>query len=184
MSAEFLKIRIILQKFLNCEVFANKISCGKMDQGFLLFFGVGQTQAVYPLLPLELDIQNALNQFSPSLKKLTDKILGLRIFPDEAGKMNLSLKKFNEFNQKNSAGIYLVSQFTLFANTQNGFRPSFNLAAPSPLADAFYEKFKLMLQEENTLPFLSGEFGSDMQVCFTNDGPVTILFEANVSGLT
>jgi D-aminoacyl-tRNA deacylase len=185
---ETLKVRVVLQRFLNCTVVANGTSCGTLNEGILLLFGVGQTETKYPHLPSEIEIEHALGQFAPSLKKLFDKLLGLRIFSDSQGKMNLNLAQLNQ-NLPNEplelkSGVYVVSQFTLFADLQKGFRPGFGHAAPPSIGEAFYNFF-LSLWNTNTLgiPVRHGEFGADMQIQFTNNGPVTILFEADHTGI-
>jgi D-tyrosyl-tRNA(Tyr) deacylase len=98
--------------------------------------------------------------------KLVDKLLKLRIFSDEAGKMNLSV-------QDVQGGLLIVSQFTLAADTAGGNRPSFSAAAPPPLGRALYERV-LQLARERHAPVATGEFGADMRVELVNDGPVTI----------
>ena len=98
--------------------------------------------------------------------KLVDKLLKLRIFSDEAGKMNLSV-------QDVQGGLLIVSQFTLAADTAGGNRPSFSAAAPPALGRALYERV-VQLARERHAPVATGEFGADMQVELVNDGPVTI----------
>jgi len=98
--------------------------------------------------------------------KLVDKLLKLRIFADEAGKMNRSVLDV-------SGGLLLVSQFTLAADTSTGNRPSFMGAAPAALGRALYEE-TLRLARERHAPVQAGVFGADMQLHLINDGPVTI----------
>ena len=98
--------------------------------------------------------------------RLVDKLLKLRIFADEAGKMNRSL-------QEVAGGLLLVSQFTLAADTHAGNRPSFTGAAPAALGQALYEE-TLRLARERHPGVQAGVFGADMQVHLVNDGPVTI----------
>jgi D-tyrosyl-tRNA(Tyr) deacylase len=98
--------------------------------------------------------------------KLVDKVLKLRIFSDDAGKMNLSV-------QDVQGGLLIVSQFTLAADTAGGNRPGFSGAAPPALGRALYERV-LQLARERHAPVAAGEFGADMQVELVNDGPVTI----------
>jgi D-aminoacyl-tRNA deacylase len=98
--------------------------------------------------------------------KLVDKLLKLRIFSDDAGKMNLSVQDVR-------GGLLVVSQFTLAADTAGGNRPSFSAAAPPALGIALYERV-LALARERHAPVACGEFGADMQVELINDGPVTI----------
>ena len=98
--------------------------------------------------------------------KLVDKMLKLRIFSDEAGKMNRSVVDV-------AGGLLVVSQFTLAADTAGGNRPSFSAAAPPGQARVLYEAV-LRLARERHAPVAAGEFGADMQVHLINDGPVTI----------
>ena len=99
-------------------------------------------------------------------EKLVDKILKLRIFSDEAGKMNRSV-------QDVGGGLLIVSQFTLAADTSGGNRPSFTGAAPAALGRSLYEE-TLRLARARHATVQAGEFGADMQVSLVNDGPVTI----------
>jgi D-tyrosyl-tRNA(Tyr) deacylase len=98
--------------------------------------------------------------------KLVDKMLKLRIFCDDAGKMNRSLVDVG-------GGLLVVSQFTLAADTSGGNRPSFSAAAPPAQGRALYEAV-LRLARERHAPVAAGEFGAEMQVHLVNDGPVTI----------
>ena len=98
--------------------------------------------------------------------KLVDKLLKLRIFSDEAGKMNRSV-------QDVSGGLLIVSQFTLAADVSGGNRPSFTGAAPPALGRALYDTVLRLAREKHPV-VQQGEFGADMQVHLVNDGPVTI----------
>ncbi len=98
--------------------------------------------------------------------KLVDKVLKLRIFADEQGRMNRSV-------QDTAGGLLIVSQFTLAADTRGGNRPSFTAAAPPALGEALYETV-LRLARERHPQLACGRFGADMQVHLVNDGPVTI----------
>jgi D-tyrosyl-tRNA(Tyr) deacylase len=98
--------------------------------------------------------------------RLVDKLLKLRIFADDAGKMNRSV-------QDVAGGLLIVSQFTLAADTAGGNRPSFTGAAPPTLGRALYEAVLRLARERHPV-VASGEFGADMQVHLVNDGPVTI----------
>jgi D-aminoacyl-tRNA deacylase len=100
------------------------------------------------------------------VQRLLDKLLKLRIFSDEAGKMNLSV-------QDVAGGLLIVSQFTLAADTSGGNRPSFTAAAPAVLGRQLYERL-LALAKERHPQVASGVFGADMKVSLVNDGPVTI----------
>jgi D-aminoacyl-tRNA deacylase len=99
-------------------------------------------------------------------QKLVEKLLKLRIFGDEAGKMNRSV-------QDVAGGLLIVSQFTLAADTRGGNRPSFTGAAPPALGQALYEAVLRLARERHPV-VQAGRFGADMQVHLVNDGPVTI----------
>ena len=98
--------------------------------------------------------------------KLVDKLLKLRIFSDDAGKMNRSV-------QDVGGGVLVVSQFTLAADTRSGNRPGFSGAAPAAQGEALYEAVLRLARERHPV-VASGRFGADMQVHLVNDGPVTI----------
>jgi D-tyrosyl-tRNA(Tyr) deacylase len=99
-------------------------------------------------------------------ERLVDKLLKLRIFADETGRMNRSL-------QEVAGGMLLVSQFTLAADTAGGNRPSFSSAAPPALGRALYDEL-LRIARDRHAPVAAGVFGAEMQVHLVNDGPVTI----------
>jgi D-aminoacyl-tRNA deacylase len=106
------------------------------------------------------------NDTADTAARLVDKLLKLRVFADEAGKMNRSV-------QDVAGGLLIVSQFTLAADTAGGNRPSFSGAAPAALGRALYEEVLRVARERHPI-VQSGEFGADMQVSLVNDGPVTI----------
>jgi D-tyrosyl-tRNA(Tyr) deacylase len=99
-------------------------------------------------------------------RRLVDKVLKLRIFSDDAGKMNRSV-------QDVGGGLLVVSQFTLAADTAGGNRPSFSGAAPAALGESLYEAVLRLARERHPV-VQAGRFGADMQVHLVNDGPVTI----------
>ena len=102
---------------------------------------------------------------------LSGKIVRLRVFNDEQGVMNLSV-------QEVKSDILLISQFTLFASTRKGNRPSYSRAARPELAIPLYEAFQARLAEDLGRPVQTGEFGADMKVGLINDGPVTIIIDS------
>ena len=104
---------------------------------------------------------------------LSGKITRLRIFNDEQGVMNKSVLE-------TGGEILVVSQFTLFASTHKGNRPSYSRAAGPEIAVPLYEAFVRRLTEDSGRPVLTGEFGADMQVSLTNDGPVTIIIDTKL----
>lgn len=126
---------------------------GEIGQGFLILLGIGP------------------NDTPETCKKLAQKALGLRVFCDENGKMNLNLETVG-------GQVLVVSQFTLYADCKKGYRPSFIGAAAPDVAIPLYEQF---LQECRAHGFepQHGEFGADMQVESINDGPVTIWLDTD-----
>jgi D-tyrosyl-tRNA(Tyr) deacylase len=101
---------------------------------------------------------------------LSGKIVRLRVFPDDEGVMNRSV-------QEAGGEILVVSQFTLFASTKKGNRPSYSRAAPPEVAVPMYEAFVQRLSAELGRQVQTGEFGADMQVSLVNDGPVTLILD-------
>ncbi len=102
---------------------------------------------------------------------LVSKVAKLRIFPDGEGVMNCSVTEAG-------GEVIVVSQFTLYASTKKGNRPSYILAARPELAIPMYEQFVSKLKQEAGVAVFTGEFGADMQVSLVNDGPVTILIDS------
>lgn len=108
-------------------------------------------------------------------QRLLERLLGYRVFPDGAGRMNLSLRDIG-------GGLLLVPQFTLAADTRTGTRAGFSRAAAPEDARALFEKLVLLARAAWT-PFACGQFGADMQVGLLNDGPVTFWLEARAPAL-
>ena len=138
----------LIQRVSRAQVTVGDAVVGAIDRGLLVFVCAE---------PGDTDAQAG---------KLVDKVLKLRIFSDDAGKMNLSVQDVR-------GGLLLVSQFTLAADTAGGNRPSFSAAAPPALGRALYDAV-LRIARERHAPVAAGEFGADMQVELVNDGPVTI----------
>lgn len=124
---------------------------GAMGPGLLVFLGVGQKDT------------------DADARKLADRVAGLRVFPDADGKMNKSLLQTHRT-------ALVVSQFTLYADTQKGRRPSFTLAAPPEEANRLYLRFCAELATTG-VAVERGVFAADMRVSLVNDGPVTLLLE-------
>jgi D-tyrosyl-tRNA(Tyr) deacylase len=104
---------------------------------------------------------------------MADKVLGLRLFADAAGRMNRALAEVG-------GGVLVVSQFTLYGDASKGRRPSFTGAAPPEVAVPLYERFVALLRERGAAsgtPVATGEFGALMEVELVNDGPVTLILE-------
>ncbi|KAB8033367.1 D-aminoacyl-tRNA deacylase [Fluviispira multicolorata] len=175
MHDDDLLVRCVVQRATHAEVIIEGKSQGSFTKGLVILFGIG-FQKSQPEIP-ETDVPVLLNKFYPTFEKLAEKLISLRIFNDNDGKMNLSVKDIK-------GGLYLISQFTLFADCKKGNRPSFTLSARPYLAKPLYELFFETLQkkaEENKV--LSGIFAANMQVLFCNDGPVTLTIEAGVKGI-
>jgi D-aminoacyl-tRNA deacylase len=102
---------------------------------------------------------------------LSGKIVRLRVFDDESGVMNRSV-------QDTQGGILLISQFTLFASTKKGNRPSYSRSARPEIAVPLYQQFTARLAQDLGKPIETGEFGAEMLVSLTNDGPVTIIIDS------
>ncbi len=143
---------------------------GQIGQGLLVLAGFGKGDG--PELP-----------GGKVWRALCEKLLDLRIFPDAEGKLNLSLRDLaaNAPEGGQEAGLLLVSQFTLYADTRRGRRPSFTDAAAPDIALALYNKLVADLDtacEREGLRFATGRFGAEMNLTFTNWGPVTILLDS------
>ena len=126
----------------------------------------GQIQAGLLIL---LSVTNTDTQ--EDVEWISKKIIGMRIFSDEEGKMNLDLSAIN-------GDILLISQFTLHASTKKGNRPSFIEAARPEIAIPLYEKIIFQLEKELGKSIKTGTFGADMKVALINDGPVTIILDS------
>ncbi|MBY5034197.1 D-tyrosyl-tRNA(Tyr) deacylase [Streptococcus gallolyticus] len=143
-------MKIVMQRVSSASVSIEGQVVGAIDQGLLLLVGVGTDDS-------QEDLDYAVR-----------KIVNMRIFSDEAGKMNLSV-------QDVQGAILSISQFTLFADTKKGNRPAFTGAAKSDMASHLYDQFNQSLA--NFVPVEKGVFGADMQVSLVNDGPVTIILD-------
>jgi len=146
-------MRILLQRVSEASVTIATQKVAFIQKGYLILVGI-ETEDT------EDDIQ-----------WLCKKIVQLRIFSDDEGKMNLDIKDVD-------GDIIVVSQFTLHAKTKKGNRPSYIHAARPEVAIPLYETFKTKLSEALQKPIQSGEFGADMKVGLVNDGPVTIWIDS------
>lgn len=166
-------IRCVVQRVRQCEIIIEEKSRGICSHGLLLYFGLG-TVGDLKDLPSEPtpDLQKKIDSCA---EKLLSKLTQLRIFQDELGKMNKSVCDIQ-------GGIYIVSQFTLFADIRKGNRPSFTQALPSSLARSLFQSVEQQWRKNSTVPLFSGEFAADMKVRYENDGPITITFEMDDLG--
>lgn len=146
-------MRVVIQRVRKASVCIDDLIFSQIDAGLLLLVG----------------FQDEDNE--DDLEWMTNKIIQLRIFNDEQQLMNRSV--IDE-----QGAILVVSQFTLYASTKKGNRPSFIEAAKPPIAIPLYEKFIYLLQQKSQLKIETGKFGADMEVSLINDGPVTILIDS------
>ena len=148
-------MRCLVQRVLSASVSVSGESLGSIERGYLILLGINNqdTEAV--------------------ADKMLKKILDARLFEDENGKTNLSIRDI-------SGALLIVSQFTLYADTRKGNRPSFIQAGDPAHANALYEYF-LRKAEEAGIPTAHGQFGADMKVSLVNDGPFTIMYDSDAS---
>ena len=145
-------MRVVLQRVSHASVTVEEKVIGKIQRGFLLLVGVTHDDTM------------------EDMEYLVRKIVQMRIFEDEEGKLNRSIQDIG-------GEILSVSQFTLYADTKKGNRPSFSKAAPGDVAIEMFEQFNGLLRESG-IPVETGQFGADMKVELLNDGPVTILLDS------
>ena len=145
-------MRIVCQRVLEAEVKVNEQRVGKIDKGLLVYLGVGKGDTLNDA------------QF------IADKLVNLRIFADQAGKMNLSV-------QDVVGSILLISNFTLHGDCRKGRRPGFDAAAEPSLAEQLYEKVAGLIAARG-VSIEKGIFGEYMHVTSINDGPVTFLLDS------
>ena len=145
-------MRVVIQRVSEASVEVNNSYTNSINKGFMILLGICEGDT------------------NDDLEYIIGKIEKLRIFEDENEKMNLSIKDIN-------GEILLVSQFTLYASTKDGNRPSFTKSMKFDEANKMYEIFKSRLGETG-IPFKIGEFGANMKVSLINDGPVTIIVDS------
>jgi len=146
-------MRAVVTRVSSASVTIDGQVVGQIDRGFLILLGVGP------------------NDTEKECRYLAEKALGLRVFEDENGKMNLGLEAVE-------GQVLVVSQFTLYGNCRKGRRPSFVEAAPPELGEQLYERFLEDCRELGYEP-QHGRFGADMKVASVNDGPVTLLLDTD-----
>jgi len=148
-------VRVVLQRVSRAEVRVAGHVTGRIGAGFVVLAGFAPTDT------------------ETTLAWMADKLLSLRVFGDDEGKMNRGLDEVG-------GGVLVVSQFTLYSDTQKGRRPSFVAAAPPEVAIPLYERFVSLLNERAAplgVSVATGEFGAMMEVELVNDGPVTLILE-------
>ncbi|MFK8296829.1 D-aminoacyl-tRNA deacylase [Capnocytophaga cynodegmi] len=145
-------MRIVIQRVLEASVVIENEVTSKIDKGLLILVGIEEADT------------------DEDVKWLSSKVVNLRIFDDENGVMNLSVKDID-------GEIIVVSQFTLHASTKKGNRPSYIKAAKPDISIPLYERFVSQLQNDLGKEIGTGEFGADMKVSLCNDGPVTIIID-------
>ena len=146
-------MRVVIQRVTSASVTVAEAVTGQIQQGLLVLLGIEDTDT------------------TADIEWLSAKIVNLRIFNDDAGVMNLSVKDVH-------GDILLVSQFTLHASTKKGNRPSYIRASKPDTAIPLYEKMILRLEQELGTTIQRGIFGADMKVALLNDGPVTIIIDS------
>jgi len=146
-------MRALIQRVNGASVMVEGETIAAIGKGLLVFLGISNQDT------------------GEDLEYLAKKIGGLRIFSDEEGKMNLNVADVQ-------GSILLVSQFTLYASTKKGNRPSFIDAAPPEIAVPMYEQAILQFAQAASVPVKTGKFGADMKVALLNDGPVTVWMDS------
>lgn len=147
-------MRVVVQRVLEASVTIGGKVKDKIGKGFLILLGVEEADTV------------------EDIDYLTYKLTRLRVFGDEDGKMNLPITDIV------GAKVMVISQFTLFAGTKKGNRPSYTRAAQPEFARMMYEMFVKQMEKELSIKVATGIFGADMKVALVNDGPVTILMDS------
>ncbi|MGV3706900.1 MAG: D-aminoacyl-tRNA deacylase [Arcticibacter sp.] len=145
-------MRAVIQRVSEASCRVDNEVTGAIEQGLLVLLGVEESDN------------------EAELEWLAQKIVNMRIFSDEEGKMNRSVVDVD-------GSILLISQFTLFAATKKGNRPGFTRAARPEIAIPLYEKMKAALERLSGKPTAAGIFGADMKISLLNDGPVTIIMD-------
>ena len=145
-------MRVVVQRCSSSNIVIDKKEKRKIDQGLVVLLGITSGDTI------------------DDIKYIIKKVSNLRIFEDENEKMNYSVKDIN-------GSVMIVSQFTLYANTRKGNRPSFENSMKYEDAKSIYDLFLEEFKKEN-INYITGEFGSHMDVSLVNDGPVTIIIDS------
>lgn len=145
-------MKCLLQRVSSAAVHVADECVGAVEKGLLVFVGIEPHDSTV------------------TIKRMADRMLAYRVFPDEQGRMNVNVAAAN-------GGVLLISQFTLAADTRSGNRPGFQTAAPPEHARVLFNEFVTQVSARHP-NVATGRFGADMQVSLVNDGPVTFLLEA------
>lgn len=148
-------MRAVIQRVAEAKVSVDGIVKGAIQHGLVVLLAVEEADT------------------AEDIEWLSGKIVRLRVFDDDNGVMNRSV-------QEAGGGLLLVSQFTLFASTKKGNRPSYSRSARPEIAVPLYEQFAGQLAQDLGKPIQTGEFGAMMMVTLTNDGPVTIIIDSKL----
>lgn len=148
-------MRALVQRVTSASVSVDGEVCGHIGAGLLVLVGV------------------ALDDNADDIDWLVHKLAAMRIFADDAGVMNRALRD-------TGGDLLAVSQFTLFASTRKGNRPSYSAAAPPAVAQPLFDRFVFVAAQALGRPVATGRFGADMRVELVNDGPVTILIDSRL----
>lgn len=146
-------MRAVVQRVREASVRVEEKIVGKIEKGFLVYLAIEEADA------------------SEDLSYMLKKVSGLRVFSDDEGKMNLSIKEVQ-------GSVLVVSQFTLYGDVRKGYRPSFTKSAHLEKAKSYYEMFCKELRALD-IQVEEGQFQSDMKVSSINDGPVTLLLDSS-----
>jgi len=145
-------MRAVVQRVRDCAVTVGARTVGSIERGLLVYLGVGRADT------------------PATVRTVVEKVVNLRIFPDDAGKMNRSVKD-------TGGAVLVVSQFTLYGDVRDGRRPSYTAAADPPVARELYEAVMRGIAAEG-IQVAGGEFAARMDVSYVNEGPVTILVDS------
>ena len=147
-------MKAVVQRVSRAAVKVDGATIGQIERGLLVLLGIGK------------------NDIKADADWMINKLLNLRIFPDDADKMNRSVTDIG-------GGILVVSQFTLYGDARKGTRPSFSDAMPPAEAEKLYADFMTKLRTATSLPVAEGKFAAMMEVELVNDGPVTIILDSH-----
>jgi D-aminoacyl-tRNA deacylase len=145
-------MRAVVQRVSKASVKIDAKICGEIHTGLVVLIAVSETDS------------------GETIKWMCNKIVNLRVFPDEDNKMNLSVQDVN-------GEILLISNFTLYGDTRKGFRPSFTDSAPPSVAEPLYNEMIQYLKKNYSVKIATGEFGAKMDIELINDGPVTLIID-------